>query len=154
MNDLPQTSTDEHRYEHSQLTEAVIGVFYEVYRELGQGFLENIYEQAMFIALRAKGLDVKQQVPVPVWFRGVKIGSYEADIVVSGILLLELKACRALDPSHEAQILNYLRSTELEIGLLMNFGPRPQVRRFLFQNDRKPISVHQCSSVAKSSSSS
>jgi len=151
MSDLPQTSTDEHRYEHSGLTELVIGVFYEVYRELGQGFLEKIYEEAMLIALRAKGLEVRQQVQVPVWFRGIKIGAYEADLVVSGILLLELKACRALDSSHEAQVLNYLRSTELEIGLLMNFGPRPQVRRFVFQNDRKKISVHQCSSVAKSS---
>ncbi|HET9792549.1 MAG TPA: GxxExxY protein, partial [Candidatus Angelobacter sp.] len=75
--------------------------------------------------------------------------AYEADLVISGILLLELKACRTLDSSHEAQLLNYLRSTELEIGLLMNFGPRPQIRRFVFQNDRKKISVHQRSSVAK-----
>jgi GxxExxY protein len=96
MSDLPQTSTDEHRYEHSGLTELVIGVFYEVYRELGQGFLEKIYEEAMLIALRAKGLEVRQQVQVPVWFRGIKIGAYEADLVVSRILLLELKACRAL----------------------------------------------------------
>jgi GxxExxY protein len=149
MSDSPQTNTEERRYEHSDLTELVIGVFYEVYRELGHGFLENVYEQAMVIALKAKGLDVQHQVPVPVWFRGVKIGAYEADLVVSGILLLELKACRALDSSHEAQLLNYLRSTELEIGLLMNFGPRPQVRRFVFQNERKKVSVHQRSSVAK-----
>jgi len=152
MSDLPQTSTDERRYEHSNLTDVVIGVFYEVYRELGQGFLEKVYEQAMAVALKAKGLEVQQQVPVPVWFRGVKIGAYEADIVVSGILLLELKACRTLDSSHEAQLLNYLHSTELEIGLLMNFGPRPQLRRFVFQNYRKKISVHQRSSVAKGGS--
>ena len=152
MSDLPQTSTDEHRYEHSDLTKLVIGVFYEVYRELGHGFLENVYEQAMAVALKAKGLDFQQQVPVPVWFRGVKVGAYEADLVVSGILLLELKACRTLDPSHEAQLLNYLRSTELEIWLLINFGPHPQVRRFVFQNYRKQISVHQRSSVAKGAS--
>jgi len=152
MSDLPQTSTDERRYEHSDLTELVIRVFYEVYRELGHGFLENVYEQAMAVALKTKGLEVQQQVPVPVWFRGVKIGAYEADLVVSGILLLELKACRTLDSSHEAQLLNYLRSTELEIGLLMNFGPRPQLRRFVFQNYRKQISVHQRSSVAKGAS--
>ena len=147
----PQTSTDERRYEHSDLTELVIGVFYEVYRELGHNFLESVYEQAMVVALKAKGLEVQQQVHVPVWFRGVKIGAYEADLVVSGILLLELKACRALESSHQAQLLIYLRSTALEIGLLMNFGPGPQVRRFVFQNDRKKISVHQRSSVAKGS---
>jgi GxxExxY protein len=152
MNHLPQMNADERGFRHSELTELVIGVFYEVYNELGQGFLENVYEQAMLIALRAKGLEVQAQVPVPVWFRGVKIGSYEADLVVNGVLLLELKACRALDPSHESQLLNYLRSTEIEVGLLLNFGPRPQVRRFVFQNERKKISVHQRSSVAKGGS--
>ena len=145
----PQMNADERGFRHSDLTELVIGIFYEVYNELGQGFLENVYEQAMAIALRAKGLEVQNQVPVPVWFRGQKIGSYEADLVAAGVLLLELKACRALDPSHEAQLLNYLRSTSLEVGLLLNFGPRPQVRRFVFQNERKKISVHQRSSVAK-----
>ena len=78
MSDSPQTSTDERRYEHSDLTELVIGIFYEVYRELGHGFPDNIYEQAMVAALKAKRLEVQQQVPVPVWFRGVKIGAYEA----------------------------------------------------------------------------
>lgn len=146
MTDLPQMNADEHRYKYSELTEEVIGIFYEVYNELGQGFLEKVYEEAMAIALNAKGLDVEQQVAVPVWFRGAKIGSYEADLVVTGVVLLELKA---LDSSHESQLLNYLRSTEIEIGLLLNFGPRPQVRRFVFQNERKKISVHQRSSAAK-----
>jgi GxxExxY protein len=149
MSNLPQINTDEHGFRHSDLTELVIGTFYEVYNELGQGFLENVYEQAMLIALKAKGLEVQNQVPVPVWFRGQKIGFYEADLVVAGVVLLELKACRALDPSHEAQLLNYLRSTTIEVGLLLNFGPRPHVRRFVFQNERKKISVHQRSSVAK-----
>ena len=149
MTDLPQMNADEHRYKYSELTEEVIGTFYEVYNELGQGFLEKVYEEAMAIALNAKGLDVEQQVAVPVWFRGAKIGSYEADIIVDGVVLLELKACKALDSSHESQLLNYLRSTEIEIGLLLNFGPRPQVRRFVFQNERKKISVHQRSSAAK-----
>jgi GxxExxY protein len=148
MSNLPQ-NTDEHGFRHSDLTELVIGTFYEVYNELGQGFFENVYEQAMLIALKAKGLEIQNQVPVPVWFRGQKIGFYEADLVVAGVVLLELKACRALDPSHEAQLLNYLRSTTIEVGLLLNFGPRPHVRRFVFQNERKKISVHQRSSVAK-----
>jgi len=151
MTDLPQMNTDERGFRYSDLTEAIIGVFYEVYNELGQGFLENVYEHAMLLALRAKGLQVQAQVPVPVWFRGIKIGSYEADLVVSGLVLLELKACKALDSSHEAQLLNYLRSTEIEVGLLLNFGSRPQVRRFVFHNERKKISVHQRSSAAKGS---
>src|SRR5258708_17301508 len=103
----------------------------------------------MALVLRAKGIEVQCQTPVPVWFRGSKIGSYEADLVVAGVVLVELKACKVLDSSHEAQLLNYLRSTKIEVGLLLNFGPRPQVRRFAFENERKGISVHQRSSAAK-----
>ena len=148
--DQPQISADERRYKHQELTEIIIGVFYEVYNELGFGFLEKIYEEAMARVLRSKGLEVQQQAKVPVWFRGEKIGSYEADLIVAGAVLIELKACKNLDSSHEAQVLHYLRSTELEVGLLFNFGPRPQVRRFAFDNDRKKISVHLRTSAASS----
>lgn len=103
----------------------------------------------MALVLRSKGIEVQGEVPIPVWFKGAKIGHYEADLVVAGVVLGELKAGKALDSSHEAQLLNYLRSTELEVGLLLNFGPRPQVRRFAFENERKGISVHQRSSAAK-----
>lgn len=146
---LPQMNAEERRYKHAELTEQIIGVFYEVYKELGTGFLEKVYQEAMAMVLRSKGLEVQCQVPVPVWFRGAKIGTYEADLVVAGLVLIELKACKALDPAHEAQLLNYLRSTEIEVGLLMNFGNRPQVRRFAFENERKGISVHLRSSAAK-----
>ncbi len=146
---LPQINADERRYKHAELTEQIIGIFYEVYNELGSGFLEKVYEEAMALVLRAKGIEVQCQTPVPVWFRGSKIGSYEADLVVAGVVLVELKACKVLDSSHEAQLLNYLRSTKIEVGLLLNFGPRPQVRRFAFENERKGISVHQRSSAAK-----
>jgi GxxExxY protein len=135
--DSPQMNAEERRYKHSELTEQIIGVFYEVYNELGFGFLEAVYEEAMVLVLKSKGINVKSQVPVPVWFRGCKIGAYEADLVVEGRVIIELKAGKALDSSHEAQLLNYLRSTEIEVGLLLNFGPRPQVRRFAFENDRK-----------------
>jgi GxxExxY protein len=148
----PQMNADERRYKYSELTEQIIGVFYEVYNELGFGFLEKVYEEAMALALKERGLAVQQQVPVPVWFHGQAIGTYDADLVVNGIVLLELKACRALDSSHEAQLLHYLRSTEIEVGLLLNFGPRPQVRRFAFENERKKISVHLRKSAAKGSS--
>jgi GxxExxY protein len=145
---LPQIKADERRYKHSEMTEKVIGVFYEVYNELGFGFLESLYEEAMAVVLKAKGIEFQRQVRVPVWFRGQKIGFHDADLVVGGVVLVELKACKILDPSHEAQLLHYLRSTDIEIGLLLNFGPKPQVRRLAFDNSRKGISVHQRSSAA------
>src|ERR1700680_130828 len=118
---------------HEELTEKIIGVFYDVYNELGYGFLESVYEESLAIALSEAGLSVERQLPVPVWFRGHNVGQFRADILVSASVLVELKSARAL----EAQVLHYLRSTEIEIGLLLNFGPRPQFRRLLFDNERK-----------------
>jgi GxxExxY protein len=94
-------------------------------------------------------IEFRQQVPIPVWFHGQTIGSYDADLIVGGVVLVELKACRALESAHEAQLLHYLRSTEIEVGLLLNFGPRPQVKRLAFENERKKISVHLRKSAAK-----
>jgi GxxExxY protein len=122
---------------HEELTRKIIGVFYEVYNELGQGFLESVYEGAMEIALAEAGLRVERQVPVPVWFRGRQVGDFKADLLVEGLVILELKAARAFDPSHEAQLLNYLRATEIEVGLLLNFGPKPEFKRFAYDNERK-----------------
>jgi GxxExxY protein len=146
--DSPQINAEERRYKYSDLTEKIIAAYYEVYNELGYGFLEKVYEEAMVLVLRSRGIEVRQQVSLPVWFRGVKIGSYDADLIVEGIVIVELKASRNLESSHEAQLLNYLRSTEIEVGLLLNFGPRTQVRRFAFENERKKISVHQRASAA------
>lgn len=134
---------------YSELTEKIIGAFYDVYNELGHGFLESVYSEAMLVALEQAGLHASCEVPVPVWFRGQKVGQYFADLLVDGAVLVELKAVRTLDPSHEAQLLHYLRATEIEIGLLFNFGVRPQMRRFLFDNDRKKIRGNPCESVAK-----
>ena len=128
---------DDSRYKHADLTEKAIGVFYEGYNELGQGFLENVYENAMGIALRQSGLAVVQQEPIQVSFRNQIVGEFRADLVVEGVVLLELKAGRGIDPAHEAQVLNYLRATQIEVGLLMNFGPKPDVKRFAFENSRK-----------------
>src|SRR5262249_1352811 len=105
--------------------------------------------EALSLVFKERGIPCERQVPIPVWFHGQIIGTYDADLVVNGLVLLELKACRALDSSHEAQLLHYLRSTEIEVGLLLNFGPKPQVRRFAFENDRKKISVHLRKSAAK-----
>lgn len=145
----PQINTDEHRYKHKELTEVIIGIFYEVYNELGFGFLEKIYEEAMARVLRAKGFEVKQQAPIPVWFRGEKIGFYEADLVVANLVLVELKACKGLDSSHESQLLHYLRATEIEVGLLLNFGPRPHVRRLIFTNERKKAAQPEDAATTK-----
>lgn len=122
---------------HHDLTEKIIGVFYDVYNELGHGFLESVYETAMVVALREKGLQVEQQVEIPVWFRSQKIGTFYADLLVEGVVIVELKAVRSIDPSHEAQLLHYLRATEIELGLLLNFGVKPEIKRKIYDNPRK-----------------
>ena len=124
---------------HSDLSERIIGVFYDVYNELGHGFLESTYAEAMVVALEDAGLTVAREVPVPVWFRGRKVGQYFADLMVEDTILLELKAARSMDGTHEAQLLHYLLATDVEVGLLLNFGVRPQFRRLLFDNERKNI---------------
>jgi len=133
---------------HSELTDRIIGIFYDVYNELGYGFLECVYEESLLIALRQEGLAVDRQVPVPVWFRGHRVGEFRADLLVEKRVLLELKSARMLEKAHEAHLLHYLKSTESEIGLLLNFGSRPQFRRLLFDNERKKIRVDPCESVA------
>ncbi|MGC2260963.1 MAG: GxxExxY protein [Candidatus Sulfotelmatobacter sp.] len=142
----------ESRLKHSALSEKIIGVFYDVYNELGHGFLESTYAQAMLMALEESGLSAAREVPVPVWFRGRKVGQYFADLIVEDVVLLELRAARTLESAHEAQLLHYLRATTVEVGLLLNFGLRPQFRRLLFDNERKKIRENPCESVARISS--
>jgi GxxExxY protein len=115
----------------------VIGVFYEVYNELGPGFLESVYLEAMVLALHQSGVSVTRQVAVDVVFRGLCIGTFRADLLVAGELLVELKAVRTIEEAHVAQVLNYLRATRLEAGLLLNFGPRPQFKRIVYSDKRK-----------------
>ena len=134
--------------QHGELTEKIIGVFYDVYNELGYGFLESVYEESLVIALLETCLKVERQLAIPVWFRGHQVGRFRGDILVEGRVLLELKSTRTLEAAHEAQLLHYLKSTEIEIGLLLNFGSRPQFRRLLFDNHRKKIRENPCKSVA------
>jgi GxxExxY protein len=119
------------------LTERIIRVFYEVYNELGFGFLESVYREAMRIALKEAGLRVEAEVPVPVSFRGTLVGVFRADIVVDGRIILELKTAESISKAHEAQVLHYLRASEMEIGLVMNFGPVARFRRIEMGNNRK-----------------
>ena len=121
---------------HSTLTESIIGTFFEVYNELGHGFLESVYENSLAIALREKGFEVYQQIAIPVRFRGKLVGDFVADMIVSQFVLLELKSARAIDAAHIAQLLNYLKATEIEVGLLLNFGHKPEFKRLAFENRR------------------
>ena len=140
--------TTEAGLKHSGLTEKIIGAFYDVYNELGYGFLESVYEEALAFALEELGLEVERQAPITVWFRGHSVGEFRADLLIENAVLIELKAARILDKAHEAQLLHYLRATEIEVGLLLNFGQQPQFRRLLFDNERKKIRVNPRKSVA------
>ena len=136
---------------HGELTDRIIGVFYDVYNELGYGFLESVYRESMRRALSDAGLRVGVEVLIPVSFKGHLVGQFKADMLVENNVLLELKCARLLDKSHEAQLLHCLRATEIEVGLLLNYGVRPQFRRLLFDNERKKIRENPCESVAKDS---
>ena len=122
---------------HRQLTEKIIGTFYDVYNELGHGFIESVYEKSLAIALREEGFEVFQQVAIPVWFRGIQVGDFDADLMIEQTVIAELKSARSIDPAHVAQLLNYLKATEIEVGLLLNFGPKPELKRLVFENSRK-----------------
>ena len=121
---------DGHRYEHDPLSETVIGRAFTVANTLGPGFLEKIYENALAHELRKAGFEVEQQARMKVLYDGVEVGEYIADLIIGKALVVELKACRALDDIHVAQCLNYLKASGLRTCLLMNFGtPKIQVRR-------------------------
>ena len=144
-------ATEKTELKHRELTEKIIGIFYDVYNELGHGFLESVYQSAMEIALSDAGLRVERELAIPVWFRSRDVGNFKADLLVEGCVLLELKTAQAVDRAHEAQLMNYLRDTSVEVGLLFNFGPKPQFRRFVFENERKKIRVHPRESAVEQS---
>jgi GxxExxY protein len=126
-------------FKHKDLTERIIGIFYTVYNTLGYGFLEKVYENAMMIELRKAGITAKAQAPIKVMYGDESIGEYAADILVENKVIVEIKAVRVLIEEHEAQLLNYLKATRIEIGLLVNFGPKPDIKRRAFDNMRKQI---------------
>ena len=122
---------------HSDLTGKILGAFYQLHKEMGYGFSEKVYQAALAILLEELGLTVIQQKPIRVYFHGKVVGEYIADMVVNGIVLLELKAVESLNDAHTAQLLNYLKATEIEVGLLLNFGPKAEFRRKIYDNSRK-----------------
>lgn len=122
---------------HQEITEKIIGCFYEVYNELGPGFLESVYVSALAMALSEKGLKVEREKEIIVFFRGKSVGVFRSDVIVENCVLVEAKAGSKFDKAHEAIVLNYLRATTLEVGLLLNFGPVAEFRRYVYDNSRK-----------------
>jgi len=126
---------------NSDLTDAILKTFYDVYNELGYGFLEKVYQNSMYLELSARGFKVEAQKQIKVLYKGIEVGEYYADLVVNDLVILELKAADAIVKEFEWQLLNYLRGTNMEVGLLLNFGRKPEFIRRVFENSRK-IRIH------------
>jgi GxxExxY protein len=123
--------------QHSRITDHVICCYYNVYNKLGYGFLEKVYEKALLIELKGRDVSAVPQHPIIVHYEGHIIGEYFSDLLVENKVIVEIKATRNFLPEHDAQLLNYLKATDIEVGLLLNFGPKPEVRRKAFSNTRK-----------------
>ena len=124
-------------FPHQDLTKEIIGIYYDVYNELGYGFLESVYQNAMLIELRKKGFEVESQKKLTVYYKSEIVGMYCPDIIINNVVILELKAVEYLIETHENQLLNYLKATDCEVGILLNFGKDPQFIRKIFTNDFK-----------------
>jgi GxxExxY protein len=122
---------------HQEITEQILSSFYKVYNTLGYGFLEKVYENALTLELREKNLDVEQQYNLKVFYKDQEVGSYFADLIVDQKIVIELKAAESICPEHKCQLINYLKATQIEIGLLLNFGKKAEFSRVIFTNDKK-----------------
>jgi GxxExxY protein len=121
---------------HEDITERIIGAFYAAYNTLSWGFLEKVYQGAMEIELRKRGLSITPQAKIEVFYDGVSVGEYFADFLVESCVIVELKSAEQIAPEHESQLINYLKGSLIDIGLLLNFGPKAQVRRKIFETAR------------------
>ncbi len=119
---------------HGDVTESIIASFYDVYNTLGYGFLEKVYENALALELVKRGFDIDAQVSIPVYYSKKQVGQYFADLLVEDKVIVEIKAAKELCEEHEFQLINYLKATNCEVGLLLNFGRKPQFKRKIFQN--------------------
>lgn len=126
---------------HKELSDAILKVYYAVYNELGYGFLEKVYQNAFYLELKNQGFNVIAQQQIKVFYKDDLVGEYYADLVVDNLIIIELKAAESLVQENELQLLNYLRATDKEIGLLFNFGKMPEFRRKIFTNDKKKITI-------------
>ena len=124
---------------HEEITEKIIQAFYKVYNTLGYGFLERVYLNALFIELTAMGFKAEKEKRILVYYFGNIVGDYNADLIVEEVIAVELKANECLIEENENQLINYLKATNIEVGLLLNFGKKPQVKRKIFDNDKKKM---------------
>jgi len=128
----------------NELTEKIIQCFYAVYNELGFGFLEKVYENALKQEIQDRNMRVDSQKQIKVFYHGIIVGDYYADLIVEDSVIIEIKAARSICPDHEAQIYNYLRATGIKVGLILNFGPKPSISRKIYtkqQNNKSVLSV-------------
>jgi GxxExxY protein len=128
---------------HSDITEKIIKAFYKVNNTLGFGFLEKVYENSMVIELHKMGCKVLQQKNIKVYYESEEVGDYYADLLVDDLVIVELKAAEAIHEDHEAQLINYLKATEIEVGLLLNFGKKAEFKRKVFSSARKKTAINQ-----------
>ena len=124
-------------FKHSQLTQNIIKAYYNVYNTLGFGFLEKVYENAMVLELKEMGFEVEKQKQIDVFYHNKPIGTYYADLLVNDQVILELKASQYLLEDHEIQLINYLDATKIKVGLLLNFGKKPEFKRKIYSNEIK-----------------
>jgi GxxExxY protein len=122
---------------HEELTEEILGAFFEVYNELGYGFLEKVYQNSLFLELKSRGFDVVPQKRCAVYYKGKEVGEYYSDIIVNDLIILELKAKEKIIEEHEIQLLNYLKASSIEIGFVLNFGKKPEFSRKIYSNHKK-----------------
>jgi GxxExxY protein len=122
---------------HSELTGKILGAFFQLQKELGFGFSEKVYESALEILLTELGMIVERQKDIGVYYHGKVVGTYQADMIINGVVLLEIKSVEKLIDAHDAQLLNYLKATEIEVGLLLNFGRQAEFHRKIYDNPRK-----------------
>lgn len=127
---------------HKKITDGILKAYYDVYNQLGYGFLEKVYQNAMYFELKSQGFKVEAQKQIKVYFKNQLVGEYYADLLIEDKVIVELKACEVLMNVHIAQIMNYLKATESEVGLLLNFGEEPEFKRIIYTNDRKNYKIN------------
>lgn len=124
-------------YLHSELTGAILKLFFEVYNELGYGFLERVYQNALYYELKRNGFKVEAQRKIKVYYKEIEVGDYFADLIINDVVILELKSAESISKAHHSQLINYLKATDCEDGLLLNFGKKPEFIRKVYENYRK-----------------
>jgi GxxExxY protein len=135
-------------YLHSDITSEIINAFYKVYNQLGYGFLEKVYQNSLLIELRRLGLECAALQPIDVFYEEYKVGFYIADIIVNNCVIIEIKAAEALCEEHEAQLVNYLRATDIEVGLLLNFGKKAELKK-VFSTEFKNLNKSSLSKTER-----